>query len=138
MIPPIEGKMILDDRPLSTMFDLDIPSAVGHELLRRLQAGAHKYGEAWTEVDLKTDLWEEVMDSLNYVVLMAHRLKGADEYSPFLEVLLGQLTNILTEALDSIKHLPEFEGPTSKDWVEARGSMAEAQAKFQASLRGDG
>lgn len=137
MIPAIEGKMILDDKPLKTMFDLDIPSAVGHELIRRLEAGAHKYAEAWTEVDLKTDLWEEVMDSLNYVVLMAHRLKGADEYSPFLEVLLGQLANILTEALDSVVRLPDFEGPTSKDWVEFRGSMAEAQARFQASLRGE-
>lgn len=138
MIPAIEGKMILDDRPLSTMFELEIPSAIGHELIRRLQAGAYKYGEAWTEVDLKTDLVEELMDSLNYVVLMAHRLKGADENSPYLDVVLGQLADILTEALDVARVLPDFVGPTSKEWVEARGSMAEAQARFQASLRGEG
>ena len=135
-IPPIESKLILDDRPLATMFELDIPSALGHQLVRRLQAGAHKYGDAWTEVDLKTDLVEEITDALNYVVLYLHRARGADEDSPLLRSYLENILVSLMQALDGVWYLPDVEGPTSKEWVEARGSLTEAQAAFQAALRG--
>lgn len=107
-------------------------SEVSFELVRRLEAGAAKYGTAWNEVNLTEDLREELLDAMNYVVMLLVRRErvakpGADD------VLLGMVAETIHSAYKIVSELEQCEGPTSKDWVEKRGDT-EAQARFQARL----
>lgn len=87
----------------------------------RMEEGADKYGASWAVVDLKTDLMEELLDALNYPLLMAVRVHHAT----------GGLTLEDWETIslfrDKVKELvafadsffPNFDGPTSAEYVEA-------------------
>lgn len=84
----------------------------------RLYAGAKKYGLSWNHVDLKTDLKEELEDAANYVAFMIGRLVETGLLDLPLNNLLVQIRDQIEEVYALVGTLPEFEGPTSADWVE--------------------
>lgn len=86
----------------------------------RMVAGAEKYGRSWAEVDLKTDLLEELYDSLNYPLMMAVRIFNAnDEYISLEEwetvCIFRDKVKDLIEYVELF--FPDFEGPTSAEYV---------------------
>lgn len=88
---------------------------------KRMHEGAAHYGYSWCEVNLKEDLLEEQYDSLNYVLLMMLRITSLGQDIPdYLMKVFLRLREIFEEAIGLIdKMVPEFEGPTSAEWIEA-------------------
>lgn len=107
------------------------------QLHLRLKAGAAKYGTAWSEVDLATDVLEELMDTLNYLAMLEVRLMwaGSEPVTPLVFWLRDRIKDV-SRLVDSLNFmLPAFEGPSSKDWVIQQGlDPARQQAKFQEVL----
>lgn len=97
----------------------------------RFEAGEAKYGTSWCEVDLREDLREEILDSLNYVVMMTIRMAQL-EYAGRESIFLGVIGQYLLDAYAFLADLPDFEGPTSKDYVSGD---PDAQARFDSVLR---
>lgn len=87
----------------------------------RMVRGTKKYGKSWCEVDLRSDLIEELMDVYNYAELIRLRLK--EQVTLVLptaeqDKLLTEIKNaarVLTNRIEEV--FPEFEGPTSNQWV---------------------
>jgi hypothetical protein len=98
----------------------------------RLLAGTQKYKTSWCEVNLKQDLLEELYDILNYARMILTRYKiitgseGAiSEYSDDrvgakMAAVLTDLVNATTDAVLAVqRYVPDFDGPTSNEWVKA-------------------
>lgn len=94
---------------------------------QRMVAGSEKYGFSWAEVDLRTDIEEELDDVMNYLVLMFLRLDSTtkDNISGTRNMyLLKLLSTYVRLAQDALERLPKFEGPTSAEWVEQQSVEA--------------
>lgn len=85
----------------------------------RMVAGTERYGHSWCETNLKEDLLEEAADIRNYVILMKLRYDSLDVDMPL--QVQQTLTDILYDVSDIeyivCRDLPEFDGPTSAEWV---------------------
>lgn len=89
----------------------------------RILAGQAKYGTSWCEVDLRSDLVEELLDIYNYTILMELRLheqvKSVIQPSMKQQALLNTIRRIAETLIEDVERdLPEFEGPTSNDWLK--------------------
>lgn len=119
MIPKIpEG-----DQQLSTNHPKYTALQKNWQAHTRMIAGTQRYGKSWCEVDLKEDLWEEIMDAHNYLILMRLRLDSlnidmADETDKALDDIAYNLADI--EYILETK-VPEFEGETSAEWASKHG-----------------
>lgn len=92
------------------------------ELHQRILDGEKRYGESWCEVNLKQDVIEELFDVYNYATLMrarlaeqTHNLLLTDEVSSLLDQLQAMAVNWIAVIEVGI---PQFEGPTSAEWVK--------------------
>jgi hypothetical protein len=107
--------------------DYPVDPLVERETTARLEAGAHKYGKSWCEVDLREDLLEELYDVLNYCRMMVVRYRaiynGEDYDDPVANKMGTVLTGLMADTTDHIlairRFVPEFEGPTSAEWAAA-------------------
>lgn len=93
-------------------------------------AGAEKYGLSWCEVNLKADIIEELVDIWNYLNLMELRIKNRIDLAPDFSMTqrswVVKMRRLVLEALESTDTLcPEFEGPTSAEWVKQREVVEE-------------
>ena len=89
----------------------------------RMVEGAEKYGKSWAEVDLKTDLLEELYDCLNYPLMMAVRIFKVNDGFISLEewehVVLFR--NKIADLIRFVENVfPSFEGPTSAEYVDSK------------------
>jgi len=96
-------------------------SMMGHE---RMRAGAARYGYSWCAVNLKQDLFEELVDARNYLILMQLRLNSLGiEIDPVLATDLVDFDEALTYMITALEEdFPDFDGPSSAKWIE--GSRA--------------
>lgn len=91
-----------------------------NECMARMQEGALKYGPSWNEVDLKTDVQEELYDIINYAVLMWGRLAALGVLTSDDRFDLHAIVDYCDEILFTLSKLPDFDGPTSAEWAAAR------------------
>lgn len=129
VIPRRQQKLVTET---SMLEEMPLDPLVDQLVLERLQAGMLKYGTSWCEVNLKQDLLEEMYDILNYARMILTRYKivsgteGAiSEYSDdfvgakMSAVLTGLVDTITNYILSTQRYVPDFDGPTSNEWVKA-------------------
>jgi len=87
----------------------------------RMVEGAEKYGKSWAEVDLKTDLLEELYDCLNYPLMIAVRLHHNDRLSAQQWETIALFRDKVKELIAEVESfIPSFEGPTSAEYVDSK------------------
>ena len=85
----------------------------------RMVTGSRRYGHSWCEVNLKQDFLEEIADAHNYRILMHLRFDSLNLEMP--DKVRQALDDIAVNLAD-IEYVlamwvPDFEGPTSTEWV---------------------
>lgn len=134
VIPTLEGELkvpVLEtDMETVTPIRDEALNTLAHE---RLVAGHDKYGVSWTEVDLKQDALEEAYDLLNYPRMALQRVEelinagqnpfSGREYVRFVAAVERSL-DLAQAIIREINEWPDFEGPTSQEWVAQRAKKA--------------
>lgn len=119
IVPTLPPTPLTEEQAETIRFHLQrkLASTDLDEATVRLATGRIRYAGSWAECDLKTDLREELLDALNYLGLMKLRLIRAElaDQTNFGDI--QSAVNHISSALNCVKHLPEFEGPTSNDWL---------------------
>lgn len=114
MIPKVENAgLILEYRSYNELQDNRVAK-------QRMIDGAQKYGTSWAEVNLKKDMLEEAYDLMNYALLGIVRIEkskvpmNTDDYEALLTI-----REMAKDIIVQIGFLPDFEGPSSNEWIEA-------------------
>jgi hypothetical protein len=90
------------------------------EAHERMVAGVEKYGNSWCEVNLKQDLIEELLDVVNYIIMIEFRCIFTNtEFSHETVRLLSLIRESVEYYISALRtYLDDFEGLTSAEWVE--------------------